>query len=461
MVTISGHDGETGASPQTSIRYAGSPWELGLAETHQALLENDLRDKIIVQTDGGIKTGLDVVKAAILGAETFAFGTGPMIAMGCKYLRICHLNNCATGIATQNDTLREKHYHGNKERVKNYFRFIAQEVREILAQLGETSLEDIIGKTELLKQITPQDNQQAHLDLSPILAKSSQHRTRTTFDKIPNISFDSGKLNAQIVSKLQHSIKEGESAELHVNIHNIDRSAGASLSGLIAKHYGKDGLPPHTITVNFVGSAGQSFGVWNTGGLDLTLMGEANDYAGKGMSGGQIIIRPHHAATFDTHNSPIVGNTCLYGATGGTFYASGMTGERFAVRNSGATAVAEGAGDHCCEYMTGGTVIILGQVGNNFGAGMTGGMAFVLDPDNHFVDKYNKSSVDVSRIISDDMVQCREYLHEHIKRFAETTGSTFARELINNFEYFTSRFWLIKPKAEELTSLMTQFTRAA
>lgn len=461
MVTISGYDGGTGASPQTSIRYAGSPWELGLAETHQALLANDLRDKIIVQTDGGLKTGLDVVKAAILGAETFGFGTGPMIAMGCKYLRICHLNNCATGVATQNDILREKHYHGNKERVKNYFRFIAQEVREILAQLGEKSLENIIGKTELLQQIEAPSRKQAQIDLSAALASSTVKRSRTTFTKLANTSFDSGELNQQLVSELKESILNAQSATLKVNIKNTDRSAGATLSGLVAKHHGKTGLAPHTIHVRFVGTAGQSFGVWNAGGVDLTLWGEANDYAGKGMSGGQIVVRPHRAATFDTHHAPIVGNTCLYGATGGTFYAAGCAGERFAVRNSGATAVIEGTGDHCCEYMTGGTVIVLGQSGMNFGAGMTGGMAFVLDNDNSFFDKYNKSSVDVSRISLGDMTQYRDYLREHVIRFAETTGSTFANEIINDFERYAARFWLVKPKSEELSSLMSQFTRAA
>lgn len=461
LITISGYDGGTGASPLSSIRYAGSPWELGLAETHQALLENDLRDKVIVQTDGGLKTGLDVVKAAILGAESFGFGTGPMIAMGCKYLRICHLNNCATGIATQHELLRQHHYVGTKERVQNYFHFVAEEVREILASLGEKNLQDIVGKTELLSEIETLSEKQRGIDLSPLLGKPEAKMQRGYTDKIKNVPLDKGQLNAQIVADFSEAVDKNQSKEASYPVQNIDRSLGATLSGRVAKKYGKFGMKESVVTLKFTGTAGQSFGVWNAGGVRLELTGEANDYAGKGMSGGRIVIKPVETAPFDKHTAPIVGNTCLYGATGGTFFASGRVGERFAVRNSGAIAVIEGAGSHCCEYMTGGVVVVLGETGLNFGAGMTGGFAFVLDEDNQFYERCNMQSVDLHRISTMDMIEYRDQLEQLISQFATETGSEYAHKIIEDFSAYVSKFWLVKAKSEEMKNLITLFTQAA
>jgi len=462
LITISGYDGGTGASPLTSVKYAGSPWELGLTETHQILRANDLRGKVRLQTDGGLKTGLDVIKAAILGAESFGFGTGPMIAMGCKYLRICHLNNCATGVATQNNILRMEHYKGEVQWVMNYFRFIAQEVRELLAQLGCRKLTDLIGRTDLLEVLAGQTSKQQKLNLKPLLSDGgvSKDKPRHCIDA-RNEPFDKGELAEQMVADALSAIEGRLGGEFSYQVKNVNRSIGARLSGEIAVRHGDHGMEDTPITLRLQGTAGQSFGVWNAGGLNMYLEGDANDYVGKGMAGGKLVIYPPRDSRFKSHETTIIGNTCLYGATGGELYAAGTAGERFAVRNSGCTAVVEGVGDHGCEYMTGGVVAVLGTTGVNFGAGMTGGMAYVYDEKNNFGDNYNHD-VEIVRIAPEHMEAHRVYLRELIEDFVKETGSSHGQYLLENFSDAIAKFWLVKPKAASLESLIEDMqTRAA
>lgn len=458
LITISGYDGGTAASPLTSIRYAGSPWELGLSETHQTLCANDLRDKVRVQTDGGLKTGLDVVKAAILGAESFGFGTAPMVALGCKYLRICHLNNCATGVATQQERLRDEHYIGTVEMVKNFFRFVAQETREWLALLGVRTLRELIGRVDLLEMIDGQTPRQAKLDLSPIIYSDDLLRSKPQFCQVVrNVPFDRGELAERMVQAMLPTIEAKSGGVFEYKITNCDRSIGARISGEIAKRYGNLGMDEQPIRINFKGVAGQSFGVWNAGGLELYLEGDANDYVGKGMAGGKIVIRPPRNSSFSSQDTAIIGNTCLYGATGGKLFASGQAGERCAVRNSGAHVVVEGTGDHCCEYMTGGVVTVLGETGVNFGAGMTGGFAYVLDSKNRFVDKYNHELVDIVRVNTEQLEAHRNHLRGVIKEFVDETSSAWGQELLNQFGRYVGSFWLVKPKAASIDSLLASF----
>ncbi|AZL76109.1 glutamate synthase large subunit [Pseudomonas sichuanensis] len=460
LITISGYDGGTGASPLTSIKYAGAPWELGLAETHQTLRGNDLRGKVRVQTDGGLKTGLDVIKAAILGAESFGFGTAPMIALGCKYLRICHLNNCATGVATQNDKLRKDHYIGTVDMVINFFTFVAEETREWLAKLGVRSLGELIGRTDLLDVLPGDTERQGHLDLTPLLGSSHIPADKPQFCEVDkNPPFDQGELAEKMVAMALPAIRDLAGGEFSLDICNCDRSIGARISGEIAKLHGNQGMAGAPITFRFKGTAGQSFGVWNAGGLNLHLEGDANDYVGKGMTGGKVTIVPPAGSPFETQHSAIVGNTCLYGATGGKLFAAGTAGERFAVRNSGAHAVVEGTGDHCCEYMTGGFVCVLGKTGYNFGSGMTGGFAYVLDMDNTFVDKLNHELVEIQRISGEAMEAYRSHLARVLGEYVEETGSEWGRELSENLDDYVRRFWLVKPKAATLKQLLSS-TRA-
>jgi glutamate synthase (NADPH/NADH) large chain len=460
LITISGYDGGTAASPLTSIKHAGSPWELGLAEVQQTLRGNDLRGRVRLQTDGGLKTGLDVIKAALLGAESFGFGTAPMVALGCKYLRICHLNNCATGVATQDDHLRDQHFRGTVEMVKHYFRFVAEEVREHLALLGYRSLSEVIGRTDLITIKKGQTDKQNCLDLSNILFSNQVPKDKPQQCEIErNVPFDKGTKQREIFKAILPAIENKTGGEFEFTIGNCDRSIGARASGEIAKRYGNQGMSDRPITLNLNGIAGQSFGVWNAGGLNLVLDGDANDYVGKGMTGGKIVIRPPKGSAFETQKTSIMGNTCLYGATGGTLFAAGSAGERFAVRNSGCVAVIEGAGDHCCEYMTGGMVAVLGSVGGNFGAGMTGGFAYVLDLENTFPDKYNRELVDIHRIGPESMETYRDHLFGVIGRFVDDTKSAWGAELLDNFDDYVSRFWLVKPKAASLSDLLSS-TRA-
>ena len=455
LITISGYDGGTAASPLTSIRYAGSPWELGLSEAQQALRANDLRGKVRLQTDGGIKTGLDVVKGAILGAESFGFGTTPMVALGCKYLRICHLNNCATGIATQNQYLRDEHFKGTVEMAMNFFRFVAEETREWMAKLGVRTLEELVGRTDLLERLPGDTPRQEKLDLSRLLTNEMIPADKPHTCQVErNHPFDQGALAERMVSDAADAIANKTGGQWAYRVTNCDRSIGARLSGEIAQLHGNQGMLDAPITLDLTGTAGQSFGVWNVDGLNLNLEGDANDYVGKGMTGGKLVIRPPANSTFKSQETSIVGNTCLYGATGGKLFAAGTAGERFGVRNSGAKAVIEGVGDHCCEYMTGGLVTVLGTTGHNFGAGMTGGFAYVLDQNNTFVDKYNHELVEIQRISSEDMEQYRNHLRGVIREHVAETGSEWAGHILDNFDDYIGRFWLVKPKAASLRSLL-------
>jgi glutamate synthase (NADPH/NADH) large chain len=462
LITIAGYDGGTGASPLTSVKYAGSPWELGLTETHQILRANNLRDKVRVQTDGGLKTGLDVIKAAILGAESFGFGTGPMIAMGCKYLRICHLNNCATGVATQDKILRMDHFIGKADMVMNYFKFVAQETREWMAKLGIHKLTDLIGRTDLLEILPGHTSKQEKLDLAPILSDNGVPQEKPQFCQVKrNEPFDKGELAEQMVRDAQQAIENKTGGTFEYDIRNTHRSIGARLSGQIARHHGDQGMADAPIVIKLKGTAGQSFGVWNAGGLHMYLEGDANDYVGKGMAGGKLVIYPPAGSLFASHETTIIGNTCLYGATGGKLFAAGLAGERFGVRNSGVTAVVEGIGDHGCEYMTGGVMAVLGQTGLNFGAGMTGGIAFVFDENNTFVDCYNRELVDTHRISTEAMEAYRNFLRELIEEFVQETGSKRGQYILDNFTDLQGKFWLVKPKALELTALFNELRRDA
>ena len=462
LITISGYDGGTGASPLSSIKYAGTPWELGLAETHQTLRLNDLRHRVRLQTDGGLKTGLDVIKAAIIGAESFGFGTAPMVALGCKYLRICHLNNCATGVATQHNVLRSKYFIGLPEMVINYFRFVAQEVREILASLGVRTLQDLIGHTQYLQVLEGETSKQRKLDLTPVLSTAGLADDAPQFCATPsNAPFDKGELAERMVSDMLPAIEAKAGGEWSYEVRNFNRSMGARLSGEIARRWGNYGMEDAPLTVRLSGNVGQSFGVWNAGGLHLYLEGDANDYVGKGMAAGKIVLRHPRNSRYVAKDTIIMGNTCLYGATGGQLFAAGVAGERFAVRNSGAVAVIEGAGDHCCEYMTGGVVCVLGRTGVNFGAGFTGGFAYVLDLDRNFVDRYNHELIDISRIHAESMQSHLQHLEGLLEQHVAETGSAWAEEIVNDLRSYIGKFWVVKPKAASIDSLIENLRRAA
>ena len=455
LITISGYDGGTAASPLSSIHYAGSPWELGLSEAHQSLRVNGLRHKVRVQTDGGLKTGLDVVKAAILGAESFGFGTTPMIAVGCKYLRICHLNNCPTGVATQKSELRDEHFIGEAEMLINFFRFVAQETREWLAALGVRSMEELVGRTDLLSAMSGTTNKQQHLNLAPLLFTHSKADGKPQTCQVErNEPFDKGLLAEQMVIDMMDTIKSAKGGDFSYRIGNCDRSIGARISGEIAALHGNNGMASAPINLHLTGTAGQSLGVWNAGGLNIKLEGDANDYVGKGMAGGEIVIYPPKGSTFASQQTAIIGNTCLYGATSGHLYAAGTAGERFAVRNSGCFAVVEGTGDHCCEYMTGGVVTVLGKTGLNFGAGMTGGFAYVLDLDGDFFDRCNHELIDMHRISSEQTENHRINLMSIIKTHVAKTGSQWGQTILDDFEHYVRKFYLVKPKAANITSLL-------
>ncbi|HZF24817.1 MAG TPA: glutamate synthase large subunit, partial [Steroidobacteraceae bacterium] len=462
LITISGYDGGTGASPLSSIKYAGTPWELGLAETHQTLRINELRHRVRLQTDGGLKTGLDVIKAAIIGAESFGFGTAPMVALGCKYLRICHLNNCTTGVATQHNVLRTKYFTGLPEMVINYFRFVAEECREIMAQLGVRRIADLIGRTEYLEIIQGTTAKQRKLDLSPILSTAGLADDRPQYCTDPrNAPFDKGELAERMLSDMRYAIDNKSGGTFGYEVANYHRSIGARISGEIARRWGNYGMVHAPVIARLRGSIGQSFGAWNAGGLHLYLEGDANDYVGKGMAAGKIVLKPPKGLTLPARDTVIMGNTCLYGATGGELYAAGQAGERFAVRNSGAIAVVEGSGDHCCEYMTGGVVSVLGRTGLNFGAGFTGGFAYVLDLDRGFVDRYNHELIDIHRITPEGMESHLQHLRNLIEQHVHETGSVWGEEILNDFRTFMGKFWVVKPKAAAIETLLENLRRAA
>ncbi|MCJ7590914.1 MAG: glutamate synthase large subunit [Woeseiaceae bacterium] len=462
LITISGYDGGTGASPLSSVKFAGSPWELGLSETHQVLRKHNLRHKVRLQTDGGLKTGLDVIKAAMLGAESFGFGTGPMVALGCKYLRICHLNNCATGVATQNAVLRSEYFIGLPEMVINFFTFVAEEVRHLMAELGVRSLEELIGRVDLLELLPGETDRQRRLDLSPIISDAGLIQDTPQFcTDVRNDPFDKGELAEQMVAEILPAIEARSGGSFNFQVQNFNRSIGARLAGEIARRYGNEGLRESPLEISLRGTAGQSFGAWNVAGLNMHLVGDANDYVGKGMSGGRIVIHPPPNVSYVARDTAIIGNTCLYGATGGELYAAGRAGERFAVRNSGAISVVEGAGDHCCEYMTDGIVVVLGRSGVNFGAGMTGGFAYVLDLDRDFVDRYNHELIDIHRITPESMETNLHHLRALITGHVDYTGSDWGARILDDFRTFLPKFWVVKPKATELSALIESLRRAA
>jgi len=436
-IIISGADGGTGAAPLTSIKYTGNAWEMGLSEAHNALKANHLRGMVHLQTDGGLKTGLDVVKAAMLGAESYAFGTSLLTLLGCKILRICHTNKCSVGVATQDQDLRDK-FTGTVERLISYFEFLAQDVREILASLGYTKLEDIVGRSDLLKVID--DKMAQKFDFQNILRKIDGIDTCQVESNEP---FDKGELSHKLLAKAMPAIKNPKNpVVIESEISNLYRSFGTLTSGAIAKIYGDEGLPEDTITYKLRGTAGQSFGTFLSKGVNIFLEGVANDYVGKGMSGGKIIIKPHLQGCQYSG----AGNTCLYGATGGKLYVRATVGERFAVRNSGCIAVVEGTGDSACEYMTGGIVAILGKTGINFGAGMTGGLAFVYDKNREFIDNINQELIEALRIDTDDTELQRIYLKNLLKDYVDFTDSEQAKEILEHFRSEIRNFWMVKPK---------------
>jgi len=437
-IIISGSDGGTGAAPIGSIRFTGNPWELGLIEAHNALKANNLRGQVTIETDGGLKTGLDVVKAAIFGAEEYAFGTGALVIVGCKMLRICHLNTCSVGVATQDPRLRAR-FKGNVDKVINYFTLLAEDVREILASLGYKSLEEIVGQNHLLKVID--DEFAKKFNLEEMLYKLEGDNTCKVQSNEP---YDSNEYEKEIVEELMATIEDPSTPiTLEKEITNLNRSFGARISGEIAKRYGNEGLPEGTININLKGTAGQSLGAFMSKGIHIEVKGAGNDYIGKGMNGGSIVITANQ-----THNSDFAlgGNTCLYGATGGTLYISGQVGERFAVRNSGVTTVVEGAGDHPCEYMTGGVVAILGKTGINFGAGMTGGKAFVYDEEGTFYEKVNPELVEVFRIDTDEFDTEMFELKDLLKDYVAKTGSIKAIKILESFRYDIRKFWMVAPR---------------
>jgi glutamate synthase domain-containing protein 2/glutamate synthase domain-containing protein 1/glutamate synthase domain-containing protein 3 len=430
-VTISGHDGGTGASPQSSIQSAGVPWEIGLAETQQTLLLNDLRSRITVEVDGQMKTGRDVVVGALLGADEFGFSTAPLIAMGCIMMRVCHLNTCPVGIATQDPVLRER-FQGTADHVVNYLMLVAEEVREIMASLGIRRFDDMIGATELLDVDAAIDHWKArHVDLSMILeapelpAGTPRRRAR------PQVPVLDDALDWELVRSCAPALERREAVKLGpVPVRNVNRTVGGILSGEIARRLGAEGLPEGTVEISFSGSAGQSFAAWLAPGVTFSLRGETNDYTGKGLSGGVVSVRPPERARFRAEENTIVGNTVLYGAIAGRAFFRGLAGERFAVRNSGALAVVEGVGDHGCEYMTGGRVVVLGRTGRNFGAGMSGGIAYVYDVDRRFDGRCNTELVDLEELTDADAADVRALISEHVAR----TGSLVARNALASWD---------------------------
>ncbi len=445
VILISGHEGGTGASPTASIKNAGSAWEIGVAEAHQVLMMNGLRNRVVLRTDGGMKTGRDIVIAAILGAEEFNFGTAALVAAGCAMFRVCHLNTCPVGVATQREDLRAK-FKGKPENVINFFNAVAEDVRRILASLGAGSLNEIVGRTELLTQIDDAANPKTRLlDLARLLhrvdpsGEADRHHTRERNERFGS----EGLLDSTIVQEARDVIL-GKSLKLvrHYPITNGNRDVATHLSGQIAYQRGDQGLPAGALDLSFTGSAGQSFGAFLVEGVRLTLNGEANDCVGKGMSGGEIIVRPKADETFDWEENCILGNTCLYGATGGALFVAGRAGERFAVRNSGATAVIDGVGDHGCEYMTGGVVVVLQRTGKNFAAGMSGGLAFVHDPAGDFAGRHNAQMSNAERLTNAEEIGSLRHL---LERHVEFTGSPFAQGLLNRWEQTIGHFWKVVP----------------
>jgi glutamate synthase (NADPH/NADH) large chain len=443
VVLISGHDGGTGASPLTSIKHAGAPWELGLAETQQTLMKNGLRDRIVVQVDGQLKTGRDVLIAALLGAEEFGFATAPLVVSGCIMMRVCHLDTCPVGIATQNPELR-KRFTGRPEFVVTFFEYIAEEVREYLAALGFRSINEAIGHTEVLDVRVAIDHWKADgLDLTPILVEAPNPYDGQT--RYCTRGQDHGldrALDQQLIKMATPALNDGAPVKIELPVRNTNRTVGTLLGSEVTRRFGGNGLPPDTISIHLRGSAGQSFGAFVPRGITLRLEGDANDYFAKGLSGGTVIVHPDRDALFEAEENVVAGNVALYGATAGEAYVRGVVGERFCVRNSGATAVVEGIGDHGCEYMTGGRVVVLGPTGRNFAAGMSGGIAYVYDPDQRFPALVNYQMVDLDPLTDAD----REWLRATVERHRELTGSDVADLLLGQWESEVGSFRKVMPQ---------------
>ena len=470
-VTISGYEGGTGASPLTSIKHAGSPWEIGLAETQQTLVANRLRSRIAVQVDGGLRTGRDVIVGALLGADEFGLATAPLIAAGCIMMRKCHLNTCPVGVATQDPVLR-KRFKGQPEHVINYLFFLAEEVRELMAAMGFRRFDEMVGQTHMLDKAEAISHWKAKgLDFTRLFHHEADvpenvgiFRSEVQKHPIDDV------LDRRLIAKARDAIEKGVPVRIEETIRNTDRTAGAMLSGAIAKRHGHAGLPEDTIAVTLRGTGGQSFGAWLASGVSLELIGEANDYVGKGLSGGRIVVRPDEKSRLVPEDSIIVGNTVLYGAIAGECYFHGVAGERFAVRNSGAIAVVEGAGDHCCEYMTGGVVVVLGRTGRNFAAGMSGGIAYVLDEDDSFESRCNLSMVELEHVLEEEDLSVRlhhhtgdlemhgrvdvmsdlsrhdaERLRQIITRHRQFTGSARAATILENWGDYLPKFRKVMP----------------
>jgi glutamate synthase (ferredoxin) len=442
VVLISGHDGGTGASPLTSLKHAGIPWELGLAETQQTLVLNKLRDRIVVQTDGQLKTGRDVVVAALLGAEEFGFATAPLVVMGCIMMRVCHLDTCPVGIATQNPELR-KQFAGKAEHVVNFFRFIAEEVRELMAQMGFRKVDEMIGRSDLLEIKRAINHYKAQgLDFTKIFYRPQvgpEVATRCVTKQDHGLD---KALDQTLLPLCAPALERGEAVSIELPIQNVNRTVGTILGSELTRKHGGNGLPDDTIRIKFTGSAGQSFGAFVPRGVTLTLEGDSNDYTGKGLSGGKIIVFPPKRSTFDPWKNVIIGNVALYGATGGRAFFRGRAGERFCVRNSGALAVVEGTGDHGCEYMTGGVAVIIGPTGRNFAAGMSGGSAFVFDEAGDFAQRCNLEMVDLEPFADgEDQSVVRDLLIQH----AGYTGSSVAASLLKHWDWAVERFVKVMP----------------
>ena len=441
-IVISGYEGGTGASPISSIQHAGLPWELGVAEAHQTLMENGMRGRVRLQTDGGMRTGRDVVIAALLGAEEYGMATASLIAMGCVMLRKCHLNTCSVGIATQDPVLRER-FQGTPEGVVHFFLFVAREVRALLSRLGARSLDEIIGRRDLLVRRNDVEHWKARrLDLGPMLvmprapADAPRHCMQVQKKDV------SDHLDRVLLQRARPTLEGGAPSLIVLPVRNAHRAVGAMLSGEVARLRGAAGLPDDSIRVRLQGSAGQSFGAFLASGVTLELEGDANDYVGKGLSGGRVIVRPPAGTRFPSEENVIIGNTVLYGATGGELYASGLAGERFAVRNSGASAVVEGVGDHGCEYMTGGVVVVLGPTGRNFGAGMSGGMAFVLDRERRFRERCNVDMVELESLVDEsDIWLVYGLVENHLRH----TGSQVARRVLDHWTHIVPQFVKVMP----------------
>ncbi len=471
-IVIAGHDGGTGASPLSSIKFAGTPWEQGLSETQQTLVINSLRDRVRVQVDGQIKTGRDVVVGALLGADEFGFATAPLVVEGCLMMRKCHLNTCPVGIATQDPELR-KRFKGEPKHVVNYFFFVAEEVREIMASLGFRKFEDMVGRTDLLRQKKMHLAKCGYVDLSRVLympeTESAELRRNST---VQNHALEK-ELDYQLLDLCRSAIEKGESVSFLSPIKNIHRTVGTKISSEIVRRWGAQGLKDDTLHIQLTGTAGQSFGAFLVNGVTLDLIGEANDYVGKGLSGGRIIVRCPTDFRGRGDENIIAGNTVLYGATSGEAFFNGVTGERFAVRLSGASVVAEGCGDHGCEYMTGGTAVVLGSVGRNFGAGMSGGIAFVYDEDGTFAGRCNREGVELESVPEDrEQAAAGDHASWHLGRTDESllkelvekhfryTGSLRARELLDDWPHALKKFVKVFPK-EYKQALLKGLTRTA